>query len=56
MFSRRMKYYFLRKNKLRKKYDIILVFRVEIRHLHFIDFFSECFENESMQNYSKIKC
>jgi RNase P protein component len=56
MFSRRTKCYFLRKNKLRKKYDIVLVVRVEIRHHHFINFFSECFENELMQNYSKIKC
>jgi hypothetical protein len=56
MFSRRARCYSLRKNKLRKKHDIVFVVRVEIQHHHLIDFFSECFENESMQNYSKIEC
>jgi hypothetical protein len=56
MSSRRAKCYSLRKNKLRKKHDIVFVVRVEIRHHHFIDFFFECFENESMQNYSEIEC
>jgi hypothetical protein len=39
MFSRRTRCYFLRKDKLWKKYDIVLVVHVEIRHHHFIDFF-----------------
>jgi hypothetical protein len=56
MSSRRAKCYSVRKDKLRKKYDIVLVVRVEIRHHHLIDLFSECFEDESMQNYSKIEC
>jgi hypothetical protein len=56
MFSRRTKCYFLRKDKLRKKYNIVFVVRIKIRHHHFIDLFFECFENESMQNYSKIEC
>jgi hypothetical protein len=56
MFSRRVKCYFLRKNKLRKKHDIVLVIRVKIRHHHFINLFFKCFEDESMQNYSKIEC
>jgi hypothetical protein len=56
MSLRRTKCYSLRKDKLRKKYDIKFVVRVEIRHHHLIDLFFECFENESMQNYSKNEC
>jgi hypothetical protein len=56
MFSRRMKCYILRKNKLWKKYGIVLVIRVKIRHYHFINLFFEYFENELMQSYSKIEC
>jgi RNase P protein component len=55
MSSRQTRCYFFRKNKLRKKHDIVFVVRVEIRHHHFIDLFFECFENESMQNYLKIE-
>ncbi len=56
MFLRRTRCHFFRKDRLWKKYDIVFVVRVENRHHHFINLFSECFENESMQSYSETEC